>query len=486
MRLDELLQNIYIGEIKMPFKRINILSINCDSRKIGKEEMYIALKGAQYDGNDFVEEAIDKGASVVVAGKDSKFLRTENTDVCYLAVDDTKDFLKKVIKRFYGDPSRQVKIIGITGTNGKTTVAYLIESVLNEDQKSCGVIGTVNYRKNNTIVSATQTTPDFVDNQKFLADLAQQNIPYCVMEVSSHALTQDRVYGIHFSAGVFTNLTSDHLDYHKTRENYFASKAKLFSNLAPDSTAVINGDDLYGRKLCLMTEAQVMTYGIEQKSDVMAKDVQLNISGSHFTLISSNGKIEIQTKLIGMYNIYNILAAVSVCLAQGVSAESIKNGIERLTSIPGRLEHVDQGQNFSIFIDYAHTEDALESVLTAIRQVSKSKVILVFGCGGDRDTSKRLFMGRVANELADLSIVTSDNPRGENPQSIIDQITKGFLKENYKVVVNRKEAIKQALDIAQANDIVLIAGKGHETYQILGDQKIDFNERKIIEECLTC
>lgn len=486
MRLDELLQDIYIGEIKSPFKNIDISSISCDSRKVSKNNIYVALKGEKFNGEDFIEQAIDKGASVVVGGKDSKVLKIENTEVCYLAVDDVKDFLHKTTQRFYGNPSRQVKAIGITGTNGKTTVAYLIESIFNADHKDCGVIGTVNYRKNNTIVSATQTTPDFVDNQKFLADLVRHNIPYCVMEVSSHALTQDRVHGICFSTGIFTNLTSDHLDYHKTRENYFASKSKLFTALESDATAVINVDDPYGQQLCSMTKATVMTYGIKQKSDVTASDIHLNITGSNFVLTSSDGNIKIQTKLIGTYNIYNILAAASACFAQGISVQNIKKGIESLTSIPGRLESVDQGQDYSIFIDYAHTEDALENVLTAIRQVSKSKVILVFGCGGDRDTSKRPSMGRVADELADVSIVTSDNPRSEDPQLIIDQITRGFLKANYKVVVNRKEAIEQALDIAQANDIVLITGKGHETYQILGDQRIDFNERKIIEERLAC
>jgi len=486
MRLDKLLEDIYIGEIKSSFEYIDILSISCDSRKVIKGDMYVALKGAVYDGNDFIEEAVRKGASVIVIGRDSTFSKTEKTDVYYLVVEDTKNFLHKIVHRFYENSSCQVKTIGITGTNGKTTVAYLIEAIFNEDQKVCGVIGTVNYRTNNTSISATQTTPDFVDNQKFLADLAQQSIPYCVMEVSSHALTQDRVYGIHFCAGIFTNLTSDHLDYHKTRENYFSSKAKLFTTLQPQASAIINIDDLYGQQLCSMTEAKIVTYGIKQKADVMASDIQLNIAGSRFTLTGTAGKIEIQTQLIGTYNIYNILAAASVCLTQEISLEIIKKGIEHLTSIPGRLEYVDQGQDFSIFIDYAHTEDALENVLTAIRQVSDSKVILVFGCGGDRDTSKRRLMGRVASKLAGFSIVTSDNPRSEDPQSIIDQIVEGFLNNNYRVVVNRKEAIEQALNMAESEDIVLIAGKGHETYQILGNQKIDFIERKIIEECLSC
>lgn len=486
MRLDKLLEDIYVGEIKPSFECIDISSISCDSRKAAKGDLYIALKGAVYDGNDFIEEAVGKGASAVVTGQNSEFSKAQKTDVCYLTVEDTKIFLHKIVRRFYGNPSRQVATIGITGTNGKTTVAYLIEAIFNEDQKACGVVGTVNYRANNTVISATQTTPDFLDNQKFLADLLRQNILYCVMEVSSHALTQDRVNGIHFDTGIFTNLTSDHLDYHKTCENYFSSKARLFTMLEMEASAVINIDNLYGRQLCSMTRAKIVTYGIKRKADVMAGDIQLDITGSRFILTGAGQKIEIQTKLVGTYNIYNILAAAAACLARGMSLEIIKGGIKRLTNIPGRLEYVDCGQDFSIFIDYAHTEDALENVLTATRQVSDSKVILVFGCGGDRDTSKRRLMGRVAGELADFSIVTSDNPRSEGPQSIIDQIVVGFGKENYKIVVNRKEAIEQAIGIAQAGDVVLIAGKGHETYQILGDQRIDFNERKIIKECLSC
>ena len=486
MRLDKLVKNIYMGEVEPSFKDFDVLSISCDSRKIIEGDMYVSLKGVMHDGNNFIDDAIVKGAGVIVISQDSGFSKDKKPDVCYLVVEDTQDFLHKIMRQFYGNPSRQVKTIGITGTNGKTTVAYLIEAILKEDQKACGVIGTVNYRIKNKITPATQTTPNFVDNQKFLANLAQQDIPYCAMEVSSHALDQDRVNGVDFSVGIFTNLTSDHLDYHKTRENYFSSKAKLFTSLASEASAVINVDDTYGQKLCSMTKANVATYGIKQNADLMARDIQLSITGSRFTLMSADSEIEIQTHLIGIFNIYNILASISACFTQGISLGSIKKGIEKLAGIPGRLEYIDQGQDFSIFIDYAHTEDALKNVLAAIRQVSDSKIILVFGCGGDRDTSKRHLMGHVAGELADLSIVTSDNPRSEDPQLIIDQISAGFKGKNYEIIINRKEAIEQALNIAQAGDIVLVAGKGHETYQILNDQKIDFNERQIIEECLSC
>jgi len=397
---------------------------------------------------------------------------------------DNTAFLHQVVKRFYGNPSATVRTIGITGTNGKTTVTYLIESILNEDKKKCGVVGTVSYRRDNSIILATQTTPDFVDNQQFLSHLAKENIPYCVIEVSSHALTQERVMGINFCTAVFTNLTSDHLDYHKTKNDYFSAKAKLFTPLQSSSSAVINADDLYGRQLFSMTKAKILSYGISRQADVMAKDIQLNISGSSLVITYRNDEIAVNSKLIGIYNVYNILASVSACLCEGLSLNVIKRGVESLANIPGRLESVVLGQDFSIFIDYAHTQDALENVLGAIRQTSKAKIILVFGCGGDRDKSKRRLMGQIAGQLADISIVTSDNPRSEDAQLIIDQIIEGFGNDHYETIVNRKEAIERALKMAQTGDIVLIVGKGHETYQVFADCRIDFNERDIIEKCL--
>jgi len=486
MQFDQLLENIYYGKIAPSFREMEISSIFCDSRKVVDGSLFIALKGSEHNGAHFIQEALDNGASAVAVSRKMDTSQWGNKNVCILPVDDLDQFLHAVILKQYGNPSQKVRTIGITGTNGKTTVAYLIESILNEDGKQCGVIGTVNHRQGELITPALNTTPNFVDNQHFLAELERKHIPYSVMEVSSHALTQDRVHGIDFCAAVFTNLTNDHLDYHLTKENYFSAKAKLLTGLASESTAVINGDDIYGQQLCAMTKAKVVTFGITQKADVMAKDVGLNISGCHFTLVCGDGDIKIQSRMIGTHNVYNILAAVSICLAEGICLEMIQKGIERLTCVPGRLEPVHQGQSFSVFIDYAHTQDALENVLKTIRQVSKDKVILVFGCGGDRDQSKRLSMGKVAGQLADFSIVTNDNPRSEDPQSIVEQIIPGFDRDNYKVILDREEAIKEALSSSGKDDIVLIAGKGHETYQIFADKRIDFNERKIIEKILSC
>jgi len=484
MKLHKLIGDIYDGRIEPAFEQKDIFFVSCDSRKITLGSFFVALKGLSCDGEHFIEEAIAKGASAVATSGDVETLQKKHASVCFLKVDDSQDFLKKVTRKFYGNPSEKVRVFGVTGTNGKTTATYLIESILKAAGKECGVIGTVNYRLAESIVPAQQTTPNFIDNQHFLTGLAWQRVPYCAIEVSSHALTQDRVHGIDFRVAVFTNLTSDHLDYHETKEDYFSAKASLFTELAPESAAVINKDDPHGQKLMTMTGAKIMTYGIESQADVTAKDIQLNMSGSCFTLVCSAGEIEIQTKLIGTHNVYNILSAASACLAEGVPLNVIRKGVEHLAAVPGRLERVECGQDFSVFIDYAHTQDALDNVLTSIRQAGGERIILVFGCGGDRDQFKRPLMGQTAGRLADLCIVTSDNPRSENPQSIIDQIIPGFERDNYKVVVNRKKAIKQALAEAKPGDIVLIAGKGHETYQIFSDKKIDFYERDIIEKCL--
>ncbi|MCK5260221.1 MAG: UDP-N-acetylmuramoyl-L-alanyl-D-glutamate--2,6-diaminopimelate ligase [Candidatus Omnitrophica bacterium] len=486
MKLNELLDGIYTGEIEERFTQTKILSVSCDSRKAMMGGIFVVFKGFSCDGSDFIEEAVKKGVFAVATSDDIEHLQRKYENVYFIKVDDPQEFLQGVVLKLFGNPSEDVKTIGVTGTNGKTTVAYLVEAIINETKKECGVIGTINYRLSDNIIPARQTTPGFIDNQHFLTGLAWQDVPYCVIEVSSHALTQDRVHGIDFKTAIFTNLTSDHLDYHQTTENYFEAKSRLFTGLAPEATAVINTDDSYGRQLLAMTKAKIVTYGIEHQADVMAKDIQLDMLESRFTLTCADGDIEIQSNLIGMYNIYNILAAVSACIAEKLDLDTIKRGVANLGFIPGRLERVDYGQDFSVFIDYAHTQDALENVLKAIRQVSQTKIILVFGCGGDRDRSKRPLMGQVAGRLADLSIVTSDNPRSEDLQSIINEIVPGFDQDNYKVIVNREEAIGEAIKEAKADDMVLIAGKGHETYQVLADGKVDFNEREIIEKFLKC
>ena len=482
MLLKELLKDIYRGEIDPRAGQMDISSVSCDSRKVEKDSLFVALKGSRFDGTEFIVEAVNQGARVVVGQHRPR--AGHGKDVLFLQVEDSFVFLREIVKRFYGPFSSQVRCIGITGTNGKTTITYLMESILKEAGEDCGVMGTVNYRIGKDVIPSPNTTPDFVEIHRFLTQLHSRRIRYCVMEVSSHGLAQGRVDLIDFKAAVFTNLTSDHLDYHGTRENYFLAKAKLFTSLSASGVSVINTDDDYACRLSAMTKSKITTYGMEKRADVMAEDIQSNIQGSWFTLSSPQGRIAIRTKLIGRHNIYNILAAAAACLAEGIPPAAVQKGIERLAHVPGRLENVDTGRNFSVFIDYAHTEDALKNVLEALRQVSEARVIVVFGCGGDRDKTKRPQMGKVAAQLADMAIVTNDNPRSEDPQSIMDQIISGFSKKNYQVIPSREEAIRKAVGMAKTRDVVLIAGKGHEGYQIFKDKTVPFNEREIVERCL--
>ena len=399
-------------------------------------------------------------------------------------VDDPKHFLHSIGQRFYGYPSNKIKSIGVTGTNGKTTITYLIESIIHAAARRCGVIGTVNHRIGEKIIPSKNTTPGFLDNQRYLAQLADLGVDYCVMEASSHALDQGRLEGIGFSAGIFTNLTQDHLDYHQNMDSYFKAKSLLFKNLSSSAVSIINVDDDYGILLLPMTKSKTITYAIDSSADVRAQNIIYHLSGSRFEIVFPQGMMRIHTRFIGKHNIYNILAAFAWGYAQGLNPEIIRQGIEHLRHVPGRLEPVENDKGFFIFIDYAHTDDGLINVLKALRAVSAERIILVFGCGGDRDRTKRPKMASAACALADYSIVTTDNPRSEDPQAIINEIITGFTKKNYETCVDRKEAIGRALKSAQKNQIILIAGKGHEDYQIFKDRTIAFNEREIVKELL--
>ncbi|MBF0504704.1 MAG: UDP-N-acetylmuramoyl-L-alanyl-D-glutamate--2,6-diaminopimelate ligase [Candidatus Omnitrophica bacterium] len=486
MRLSNLIDGVYTKPLSASWGDFDVLNVSCDSRQTQQHGLFVALPGTNFDGQDFIKDAIAQGARIIAKQGAGRILR--NTiiaeDVCVLDVDDPKYFLRSIGSRFYNYPSNQIKSIGVTGTNGKTTVTYLIESIIQAAGRSCGVIGTINYRINDQILPSKNTTPGFLDNQSYLAQLVRLGVDYCVMEVSSHALDQGRLDGIDFSAGIFTNLTQDHLDYHKTMECYFEAKSLLFKSLDPKSVAVINGDDVYGARLVPISRCSKITYAIDHPAQVHAQNISYQTDGSDCDIVFSSGKIRIHTRFIGKHNIYNILAAFSWGISQSISPEIIRQGIEQLHHVPGRLEPVDNKKGFFIFIDYAHTDDGLLNVLKSLRAISFQRIILVFGCGGDRDRSKRPKMAHAACSWADYSIVTSDNPRSEDPQAIIDEIVAGFTKDNYEVCVDRREAIGRALALAQKNQIVLIAGKGHEDYQIFKDHTIAFNERRIIEEFL--
>lgn len=485
MLLKNLVADIYPKPISVQHQSYEIRAIAHDSRIVGPASLFIALKGAKSDGVDYLSQAIERGAVCIV--KDHRHRTPSVADhVCLLEVDDTRAFLKEIAHRFYQHPSSHVHCIGITGTNGKTTTTYLIDSILSCAGKKCGVIGTINCRFDHKMIPLDNTTPHLLDLCAYLSQMKEAGCACCAMEVSSHALEQGRVDGIDFQVGIFTNLTQDHLDYHKDMESYFMAKAKLFLSLKESATAVINIDDPFGQRLTSMVRSKMLSYGLHCGADVMAEHIQLGFRETSFIMSIGRDQCRITTRLVGQYNVYNILAAAAACHALGVKIEDIRQGVENMEHVPGRLESIDCGQKFSVFVDYAHTDDALRNVLMNLRAVKKTRIILVFGCGGDRDKSKRVKMGRVASELADFSIVTNDNPRSENPQEIVERIVAGFAHDRYLIILDRKDAITRALTMAQADDVVIIAGKGHENYQIVKDKKIHFDDRDVAKEFLLC
>ncbi len=485
MLLKNLIADIYSKPISVQHQSYDIRAVVHDSRIAGPSSLFVALKGAKDDGAEYVSQAIDRGAVCIV--KDHRHRIPSVADhVCLLEVDDARAFLQEIAHRFYQHPSSCVDCIGVTGTNGKTTTTYLIDSILSCAGKKCGVIGTINCRFGHKTIPLNNTTPHLLDLCAYLSQMKESGCACCAMEVSSHALEQGRVDGIDFRVGIFTNLTQDHLDYHKDMESYFMAKAKLFLSLKESATAVINIDDPFGQRLTGMARSKRLSYGLHHGADVIAEHIQLGFRETNFVMSIGRNQCHITTRLVGQYNVYNILAAAAACHALGVKMEDIRQGVENMEHVPGRLESVDCGQKFSVFVDYAHTDDALRNVLMNLRAVKKTRIILVFGCGGDRDKSKRVKMGRVASELADFSIVTNDNPRSENPQEIVERIVAGFAHDRYLIILDRKDAIARALAMAQAGDVVVIAGKGHENYQIVKDKKIHFDDRDVAKEFLLC
>jgi UDP-N-acetylmuramoyl-L-alanyl-D-glutamate--2,6-diaminopimelate ligase len=462
---------------------LEVKGITSNSKEVKKGFLFVAIKGNRQDGNHFIQEAITSGAGIIVVEKEVPQIKALAKAV-FLVVHDCRKFFAQATHKFYGAPSNKVKVVGITGTNGKTTISYLIEAMAKESGYECGVIGTINYRFKGKATIAKNTTPGAGQLQSLLMRMHAQKVKYCAMEVSSHALDQERVAGINFSHAVFTNLTQDHLDYHKNLENYFLAKAKLFCALPPTSWAIINNDDKYNNRIKRLTRARVLTYGIKNKSDLMAKQINFGMHSTEFCLVAPDINIRIKTKLVGRYNVYNILAAASWGISEKLPILDIKSAIEKIKNVTGRLERINRSKGFSIFVDYAHTPDALFNVISALRPLVKGKIIVVFGCGGERDKLKRPQMGKVVTELADYAIITSDNPRSENPGQIIKDIQQGIQKSNYCLVPGRGEAIRKGLSLIDKGDCLLIAGKGHEDYQILKNKVLKFNDRKVVRECL--
>lgn len=483
MKLRELLKALNNCQACPATDDFEVAGISCDSKKVGDNFIFVAIQGTRQDGHDFISEAMDRGAKAIIVDN-SKLHGTENQQVVFLGVGNTHKALAQLAAAFYGYPSGKLKVVGVTGTNGKTTVTYLIEAILKEANKHPAVIGTINYRFQDMVLPARNTTPGPEELQAMLKKMLDHGADYAVMEVSSHALAQGRTESINFQTAIFTNLTQDHLDYHKTLEAYFQAKAGLFAELAAGSLVLLNNDDAYAKRLIKITKAKVVTYGIKYNVDILAKDIRVYPTHTEFILDAAGHQTRLKSPLIGRHNVYNLLASIGFALNEGLNIGLIKSAIEKFVSVPGRLQRIDSARGFDIFVDYAHTEDALRNCLAALREISQKKIIVVFGCGGERDKTKRPKMGEAATELADYAVITNDNPRSENALSIISDIKSGIRKNNYCVVPDRKEAIRKALALAKAGDIVLAAGKGHENYQILNGKTIHFDDREIIRECL--
>jgi UDP-N-acetylmuramoyl-L-alanyl-D-glutamate--2,6-diaminopimelate ligase len=461
-------------------------SIAYDSRRVQGNTLFVAIRGEKSDGHQFVDQAIEQGASVIVAEREISSPRA----TC-LVVDDSRSALADLSAAFYGMPARKLKMAAVTGTNGKTTTTFLIKHICEKAGMRCGLLGTVQYEIGDRILPAIRTTPEALDIQELLAQIVNAGGRAAAMEVSSHALAQDRTRGIEWDVAVFTNLTQDHLDFHRTMENYFEAKARLFQVLPLQSkkkgaSAVINIDDRYGEKLVdrLAGKIPVVTYGLGLHADFRASNYRTEFAGTSYQLDARGRSYLVRVPLIGRFNVANSMAALAAATVMGVNLRAAILSLARSPQVPGRLELVPAKRQFQIFVDYAHTDDALRNVLKTLRELKPRKLIVVFGCGGDRDRKKRPLMGRVTDELADHAIITSDNPRKENPDAIISEVEKGFHSTHYEKIVERADAIRQAVAMAQPRDLVLIAGKGHEKYQEFADHTIPFDDIQVARRAL--
>lgn len=442
-----------------------------DSRKIKEGDIFVALEGAVSDGHKYIKQAIENGAKGVLVSKKVEL----EFPVEYILVKDLRKNLGKIASNFYDYPQKKLKIVGITGTNGKTTSTYLLESILGKEKVAR--IGTVEYKIGEEIIEAPNTTPESLDIVKMCKKAVEKGLEYIVMEVSSHALSLGRVDMLEFDVASFTNLTLDHLDYHESMENYFQAKRKLFTMLKDSKKNSINIDDSYGEKI--YKEFGGYSYSLTNSADLTGEITEFHSDGQLVKIDIQGEVFEEKLSILGRYNLYNVLGVIGVALQLGIDKRVILERLENVKGAPGRFELVNCGQDYIVVVDYAHTGDALENILKSINELKKGRVITVFGCGGDRDPSKRPIMGEIAQRLSDVAILTSDNPRTENPHLIIEDVKKGMSGDNYLVEEDREKAIMKAIEIAQKDDIILIAGKGHETYQILGREKIHFDDREI-------
>ncbi|MBR0089361.1 MAG: UDP-N-acetylmuramoyl-L-alanyl-D-glutamate--2,6-diaminopimelate ligase [Clostridia bacterium] len=459
---------------------INLTGIAYDSRNVLPGNVFVCIKGFETDGHKYAAAAVKNGAVLVVA----EDMVDVSVPVWY--VENSRMEIAEMACKYYGNPSKKFKLIGVTGTNGKTTITYLIRSIIEEAGLRIGVIGTnQNIIGDKVLVtqSTTPTTPNALELQQLFAEMEQSGADGVVMEVSSHALELERVHGCHFDVGVFTNLTRDHLDFHKTMENYLAAKAKLFDISAK---GVVNFDDEGGKKIAANAPCDIIKVGLGDGCDLRAENIHITARGTDFDVIYEGNKYPVHIVIPGKFSVYNAICAFGAALQLGIDIPTIIRGLEKATGVMGRVEVVPTDTDYTVIIDYAHTPDGLENIISTVQDFAKGDVITVFGCGGDRDNTKRAPMGEIAGRLSDFSIITSDNPRTEDPQAIVDMVEEGMKKTDgkYTVIVDRREAIGYALDHAKKDDVIILAGKGQETYQIIGKEKHDFDERVIVYQHL--
>lgn len=468
----------------------SVTSVTDDSRAVASGSLFVAVKGERVDGHRFVAQAIQAGAVAIVAQES-----VEVVSLPLVKVADSRKALGLIGSRFYGDPSARLSMIGVTGTNGKTTTTYLCKALLEGIGRHVGLIGTVAYQIGAETIPASHTTPGALELQGLLMKMTQVQLDSVVMEVSSHALAMDRTAGCEYDAAVFTNLTQDHLDYHRTMEEYFQAKLRLFTGLGigkkTGQRAIVNMDDPRGAQIRNACRVPVWGFAVKGQADIKAEKVRLSMNGSTFSAATPSGTVTVESRLVGEHNVYNLLGAIGVALHVGATCDQVREAVERVTNVPGRFERVSAGQDFTVVVDYAHTEDALVRLLTAAQALRTHRIITLFGCGGDRDRGKRPKMGRAAVEYSDVVVLTSDNPRTEDPMAILQEVEVGVREAlqrrshvEYHLVPDRRDAIGMAMRLARSGDIVLIAGKGHEDYQIIGTKKVHFDDREVAREAI--
>lgn len=482
MELTELLNSVNAIQVLGEVQRQDVGSVEYDSRKVQKNSVFVAIKGFKNDGHRFIVEAMNNGAIAAVveennAAPDELFIHSKAAKIL---VNNSRIALAELSRGFYKDPSSKIKLIGITGTNGKTTTAFYLKHILEYGGHKSGLIGTIANYIGDEKIDSKLTTPESNDLNAFLHEMISKGCTHAVMEASSHSLILKRVYGLDFKCGIFTNITSDHLDFHGTFENYLAAKKILFDNLGADSYAIVNSDDANFVSITNNTKAKVITYGITESADYRISDIHFNLDGTEFKIRNGSKEFSVSTSLIGTFNAYNATAAYSAAVSLKTDSEQAIEAIKTAPQVPGRFEVIGSGSK-KIVVDYSHTADSLKQALMALRKIVRDemKIITVFGCGGDRDKSKRPVMGSIASELSDEIIITSDNPRTEDPSSIINDIKAGISKSNYKVIENREEAIALTVKSAPEKSVILIAGKGHETYQEINGIKNHFSDQEI-------